>query len=93
MDAAESTSTETDTQSRLEWIAALDQLEALKPKAEVAGHKAPENNDDPRIIAETKQYLHDFNRLNAATADAANSTTPCLSSIPIASIPVRFGAR
>ena len=61
---------ETDTQSRLEWIAALDKLESLKPKAVVAGHKVPENVDDPRIIAETRQYLRDFNRLNAATADA-----------------------
>ena len=24
----------------------------------------------PRIIAETRQYLHDFNRLNAATTTA-----------------------
>jgi len=61
---------ETDTQSRLEWIAALDRLEALKPKAVIAGHKAPENDDDPRIIGETRQYLRDFNRLDAATADA-----------------------
>src|SRR5258708_22334535 len=34
---------ETDTQSRLEWISTLDKLEALKPKAVVAGHKVPEN--------------------------------------------------
>ena len=61
---------ETDTQSRLEWIATLDKLEALKPKAVIAGHKAPENDDDPRIIAETRQYLRDFNRLNAATTTA-----------------------
>jgi glyoxylase-like metal-dependent hydrolase (beta-lactamase superfamily II) len=61
---------ETDTQSRIEWIAALDRLEALKPTAVIAGHKVPENDDDPRIIAETRQYLRDFNRLNAATADA-----------------------
>jgi glyoxylase-like metal-dependent hydrolase (beta-lactamase superfamily II) len=61
---------ETDTQSRLEWIAALDKLEALEPKAVVAGHKVPENDDDPRIIAETRQYLRDFNRLNAVTGDA-----------------------
>jgi glyoxylase-like metal-dependent hydrolase (beta-lactamase superfamily II) len=40
---------ETDTQSRLEWISTLDKLEALKPKAVVAGHKVPENDDDPRI--------------------------------------------
>jgi glyoxylase-like metal-dependent hydrolase (beta-lactamase superfamily II) len=46
---------ETDTQSRLEWIAALDRLEALKPRFVVAGHKKPENDDDPRSIAETRQ--------------------------------------
>jgi glyoxylase-like metal-dependent hydrolase (beta-lactamase superfamily II) len=61
---------ETDMQSRLEWIAALDRLEALKPQAVIAGHKVPENDDDPRIIAETQQYLRDFNRLNAITGDA-----------------------
>ncbi len=61
---------ETDTQSRLEWISTLDKLEALNPKAVVAGHKVPENDDDPRIIGETRQYLRDFNRLNAATTTA-----------------------
>jgi glyoxylase-like metal-dependent hydrolase (beta-lactamase superfamily II) len=61
---------ETDTQSRLEWISTLDTLEALKPKAVIAGHKVPENDDDPRIIAETRQYLRDFNRLNTATTSA-----------------------
>ena len=61
---------ETDTQSRVEWISTLDKLEALKPKAVVAGHKVPDNDDDPRIIAETRQYLRDFNRLNAATTTA-----------------------
>lgn len=61
---------ETDTQSRLEWISALDTLEALHPRAVIAGHKVPENADDPRIIAETRQYLRDFNRLNAETTTA-----------------------
>ena len=61
---------ETDTQSRLEWISTLDKLEALNPKTVIAGHKVPENDDDPRIIAETRQYLHDFNRLNATTTTA-----------------------
>jgi glyoxylase-like metal-dependent hydrolase (beta-lactamase superfamily II) len=61
---------ETDTQSRLEWISTLDKLEALKPKAVIAGHKVPENDDDPRIIAETRQYLRDFNRLNVGTTTA-----------------------
>jgi hypothetical protein len=61
---------ETDTQSRLQWISALDKLEALKPKAVIAGHKIPENDDDPRNIAETRQYLRDFNRLEKTTATA-----------------------
>ncbi len=61
---------ETDAQSRLEWISTLDKLEALKPKAVVAGHKVPGNDDDPRIIAETRQYLRDFNRVNTATTTA-----------------------
>ncbi|MHC2239013.1 glyoxylase-like metal-dependent hydrolase (beta-lactamase superfamily II) [Bradyrhizobium diazoefficiens] len=58
---------ETDTQSRLEWIAALDRLAALKPRFVVAGHKKPDNDDDPRNIAATRQYLLDFNRLDKAT--------------------------
>jgi glyoxylase-like metal-dependent hydrolase (beta-lactamase superfamily II) len=61
---------ETDTPGRLEWISTLDKLEGLKPRAVVAGHKVPENDDDPRIIAETRQYLRDFNRLNDATVTA-----------------------
>ena len=61
---------ETNTQSRLEWIAALDNLETLQPKTVIAGHKIPENSDDPRIIGETRQYLRDFNRLNEATSTA-----------------------
>jgi glyoxylase-like metal-dependent hydrolase (beta-lactamase superfamily II) len=61
---------ETDTRSRLEWISTLDKLEGLKPSTVVAGHKMPENDDDPHIIAETRQYLRDFNRLNATTTTA-----------------------
>src|SRR5438128_5761960 len=51
---------ETDRQSRLEWISTLDKLEALNPIAVIAGHKIPENPDDPRIIGETRQYIRDF---------------------------------
>ena len=58
---------ETTTESRREWIATLDHLESLRPVAVIAGHKIPENADDPRIIAETRQYLQDFNRLDEAT--------------------------
>ena len=62
---------ETNTQSRLEWIATLDKLEAQKPKAVIAGHKVPENVDDPRIIGETRQYIRDFNRLESKTTTTA----------------------
>lgn len=61
---------ETDGRSRLEWIRTLDRLEALRPKAVIAGHKVPENDDDPRIIGETREYLRDFNRLNETAATA-----------------------
>src|ERR1700674_5283481 len=84
---------ETDTQSRLEWISTLDKLEALKPRAVVAGHKVPENDDDPCIIAETRQYLRDFNRLNTATTTAREFYEAMLELYPITSTRVRFGAR
>jgi glyoxylase-like metal-dependent hydrolase (beta-lactamase superfamily II) len=58
---------ETTAGTRQEWIAALDRLEALAPRAVVAGHKVPENADDPRHIAETRQYLRDFNHLDRVT--------------------------
>jgi glyoxylase-like metal-dependent hydrolase (beta-lactamase superfamily II) len=61
---------ETDTQSRREWISSLDKLEVLKPRSVVAGHKKPENDDDPRNIWETRQYLLDFNRLDEASTTA-----------------------
>ena len=58
---------ESNRRTRLEWIAALDKLEALKPKSVVAGHKIPTNDDNPRCIAETRQYIKDFIRLNDQT--------------------------
>lgn len=61
---------ETDAPSRLEWIAALDRLKALKPQVVVSGHKIPENADDPRDIGRTRDYLRDFNRLVEATTSA-----------------------
>jgi hypothetical protein len=57
-------------QKRREWIAALDMIESLKPRAVIAGHKRPGNEDSPRIIEETRQYIRDFDRI-AETAKAA----------------------
>jgi glyoxylase-like metal-dependent hydrolase (beta-lactamase superfamily II) len=58
---------ETSEQSRLNWIAALERIEALKPRAVVAGHKNPQNSDSPQHIAATQQYIRDFNRLSHET--------------------------
>lgn len=61
---------ETDAHSRLEWIATLDRLEALNPRTVIAGHKLPNNDDDPGSIGRTRQYLRDFDRINAETQSA-----------------------
>jgi glyoxylase-like metal-dependent hydrolase (beta-lactamase superfamily II) len=58
---------ETTVRTRREWIGALDKLETFDARAVVAGHKIPEHDDDPRNIAETRQYLRDFERLNQVT--------------------------
>jgi hypothetical protein len=44
--------------------------EADELMAVVAGHKIPENPDDPRIIGETRKYLRDFIALDQATTTA-----------------------
>lgn len=61
---------ESNAQTRGEWIAALDTIEALKPRAVIAGHKKAERDDSPRIIEETRQYIRDFERLAEATTTA-----------------------
>jgi glyoxylase-like metal-dependent hydrolase (beta-lactamase superfamily II) len=59
-----------DQQKRHEWIAALDKMESLKPRAVVAGHKRLGNDDSPRIIGETRKYIRDFERLAMQTTTA-----------------------
>jgi glyoxylase-like metal-dependent hydrolase (beta-lactamase superfamily II) len=61
---------ESNAQKRQEWIAALDKIESLKPRAVVAGHKRPENEDNPKIVEETRQYIRDFDRLVEQTTTA-----------------------
>ena len=58
---------ESNTQTRREWIAALDTIETLKPHAVIAGHKKAERDDGPRIIEETRQYIRDFERVAEMT--------------------------
>jgi glyoxylase-like metal-dependent hydrolase (beta-lactamase superfamily II) len=61
---------ESNAKSRREWISALDKIESLNPRAVIASHKRPSNDDNPRIIEETRQYIHDFDRLVEMTATA-----------------------
>ena len=59
-----------DQQKRQEWIAALDKMESLKPRAVIAGHKRVGNDDSPRILGETRKYIRDFERLAMQTTTA-----------------------
>jgi len=61
---------ESNADSRQEWIAALDMIESLKPRAVIAGHKRPGRPDAPGIVEETRQYIRDFDRIAARTQTA-----------------------
>jgi glyoxylase-like metal-dependent hydrolase (beta-lactamase superfamily II) len=61
---------ESNAQTRREWISALDKIESLTPRAVVASHKRPENDDSPGIIEQTRQYIRDFDRLAETTQTA-----------------------
>jgi glyoxylase-like metal-dependent hydrolase (beta-lactamase superfamily II) len=47
------------------WLAALDKVAALQPRAVVAGHKNKDLPDDPAILNETRDYLLNARRLLA----------------------------
>ena len=61
---------ESNAETRNEWISALDKIESLKPHAVIAGHKLPTNEDNPRIIEQTRQYIRDFDRITGTTTTA-----------------------
>ena len=77
---------ESNAKSRREWISALDKIDSLNPRAVIAAHKRPENDDNPRIIKETRQYIRDFDRITETTTTAQDSTIRCWISIQIGSI-------
>jgi glyoxylase-like metal-dependent hydrolase (beta-lactamase superfamily II) len=61
---------ESNAKSRREWISALDKIESLNPRTVIAAHKRPGNEDNPRIIEETRQYIRDFDRIAEMTTTA-----------------------
>ncbi len=58
-------------QKRDEWMSAQDKMESLKPRIVVGGHKNMKNDDDgPRVIGQTRQYILDFQELAGKTTTA-----------------------
>jgi hypothetical protein len=62
---------ETGEPERAQWITNLDDVAALEPTFVVAGHKKVQNDNDPKIIKESQQYLRDFSRIAAEETTVA----------------------
>jgi glyoxylase-like metal-dependent hydrolase (beta-lactamase superfamily II) len=58
---------ESGPEGRRAWLAALDTIEALHPKAVIAGHQRAGRPDGPEIIEETRQYIQDVDRAAETT--------------------------
>jgi glyoxylase-like metal-dependent hydrolase (beta-lactamase superfamily II) len=61
---------ESDGQGLNDWLAAIDKIEALNPRAVVVGHGPLDPDNSPRHIQETRRYIQDFIRLKSETATA-----------------------
>jgi hypothetical protein len=59
---------ECDDKARGEWLCAVDTIEALHPRAVVAGHGVLDPDSSPRHIEETRRYIRDFNACLAITS-------------------------
>jgi glyoxylase-like metal-dependent hydrolase (beta-lactamase superfamily II) len=59
---------ECDDKARSQWLHALDMIEALHPKAVVAGHGVLDPDSSPRHIDATRRYLRDFDAAVASTS-------------------------
>lgn len=87
---------ESNAKTRREWISALDKIESLNPRAVIAAHKRPDNDDNPRIIEETRQYIRDFDRIVEITTTAQELYDRMLELYPNRVNPgwaLEFGAR
>ncbi|MCW2672602.1 MAG: beta-lactamase domain protein [Frankiales bacterium] len=73
---------ETGDAERDQWIANLDTVASLNPAIVVAGHKKVDNGTDPKIIAESQQYLRDFTRAAAEESTAAGIATRMIERYP-----------
>lgn len=51
------------TESRREWVAALDKLASLNPKVVIGGHSDPNSSFGADAISETKAYFRNFDQI------------------------------
>jgi len=61
---------ECDEKARGEWLRALDKIQALDPRAVVAGHGVLDPDSSPRHIDQTRDYIRDFNATLPSTSTA-----------------------
>ncbi len=61
---------ESDRQGLRDWLAAIDKIEALNPRAVVVGHGPLDPDNSPRHIHETRRYIEDFLRADDQTRTA-----------------------
>lgn len=61
---------ECDEKARGEWLTALDKIEALHPRAVIAGHGVLDPDNSPRHIEATRRYILDLNAIVARTSTA-----------------------
>ncbi|GEP20204.1 MBL fold metallo-hydrolase [Pediococcus argentinicus] len=60
---------ETTLKDRENWIEVDKKLKNLNPKYVVAGHKNPDNDDNPNILDEMIEYITDFDNLKKIISD------------------------
>lgn len=73
---------ECDEAARAEWLHALDIIEALNPRAVVAGHGVLDPDSSPRHIEATRRYILDFEAALKTTSTAAELYDKMLSLHP-----------
>jgi glyoxylase-like metal-dependent hydrolase (beta-lactamase superfamily II) len=73
---------ECDENARGEWLRALDKIEALHPRAVIAGHGVVDPDNSPRHIEETRAYIRDFNAAVASTSTTLDLYAKMLASYP-----------
>ena len=70
--------------SRREWIAALEMIESLKPRAVVAGHRRPGRPDAPTLLGKHNNTFVTSTGSQQLHTPRRSCTTRCSRSIPIA---------